>query len=103
LQETPKARPHISILTRKTTAEFGWAVLPHLLYSPDLAPSDLHLFHPVKDGLHGKYFTNDDTVTVAMKKWLLEADTNSYERGCRLQFSDRENAYKVNIWKNKYI
>jgi hypothetical protein len=72
------ARPHTSILTRKTTAEFAWTVLLHLLHSPDLAPSRFHQFCPIKDGLHGKHFANDNAVTVAIKKWLLKADSNSY-------------------------
>jgi hypothetical protein len=45
------ARSHISILKRETTAEFRCTVKP---YSPDLAPSDFHLFGPMKDGLHTK-------------------------------------------------
>ncbi|PNF17997.1 hypothetical protein B7P43_G13443 [Cryptotermes secundus] len=34
----------------------GWEVLPHPSYSPDLAPSDYHLFGFVKDQLHGQRF-----------------------------------------------
>jgi hypothetical protein len=35
----------------------------------------------MKEGLHGKHFTDDDAVILAVKKWLLEADRNFYERG----------------------
>ena len=38
------ARPHISMSTRQKLLELGWDVLPHPLYSPDIVPSDLHLF-----------------------------------------------------------
>ena len=38
------ARAHTAHLTTCTLQQFGWEVLPHPLYSPDLAPSDLHLF-----------------------------------------------------------
>jgi ADP-ribosylglycohydrolase len=35
----------------------------------------------MKDGLCGKHFTDDDAVILAINKWLLEADSNFYERG----------------------
>jgi hypothetical protein len=35
-------------------------VLPHPAHSPDLAPSDYHLFGPVKDALRGRHFADDD-------------------------------------------
>jgi histone-lysine N-methyltransferase SETMAR len=69
------ASPHTSILTRETIAEFGWTDLPPPPYSPDLVPSDFHLFGLVKDGLCGKHFVSDNTVIVALKKmtWRLTA------------------------------
>ncbi|GFX18050.1 histone-lysine N-methyltransferase SETMAR [Trichonephila clavipes] len=38
------ARPHTSVVTRQNFWEHGWEVLMHPPYSPDLAPSDYHLF-----------------------------------------------------------
>ena len=38
------ARPHTSLVTRKKLLELGWEVILHPPYSPDLAPSDYHLF-----------------------------------------------------------
>ncbi|GFV66978.1 mariner Mos1 transposase [Trichonephila clavipes] len=38
------ARPHTSVVTRQKLWELGWAGLMHPPYSPDLAPSDYHLF-----------------------------------------------------------
>ncbi|KAL0880861.1 hypothetical protein ABMA27_002044 [Loxostege sticticalis] len=37
------ARPHTSLATQQKIREFGWEVLMHPPYSPDLAPSDFHL------------------------------------------------------------
>jgi len=38
------ARPHTSLKTVEHIVKLGWTVVPHPPYSPDLAPSDFHLF-----------------------------------------------------------
>ena len=45
------ARPHTARVTVEKIRTFGWETLPHLPYSPDLAPSDYHLFGSVKEQL----------------------------------------------------
>jgi len=42
------------------------------LHSPDLAPSDFHLFGPQKDTLHGTKFEDDESVIHAVRTWLSE-------------------------------
>jgi histone-lysine N-methyltransferase SETMAR len=42
------ARPHTARLSQERIAAFGWQLLEHPPYSPDLAPSDFHLFGPLK-------------------------------------------------------
>ena len=37
------ARLHVSLITRQILLQLDWEVLIHLPYSPDIAPSDLHL------------------------------------------------------------
>jgi hypothetical protein len=63
-------RPHTSILTRDTIADFGG--LP--LYSPELT-SDLQLF-----GIVTFLGNNDNAVILAVKRWGLEAEGDFYER-----------------------
>ena len=61
-----KARPHTANLTQSTLDEFGWEVLPHPPYSPDLAPSDFHLFRAPSNDLKGTVFTSQDQ----LKEWV---------------------------------
>jgi histone-lysine N-methyltransferase SETMAR len=42
--------------------EQQWEVLEHPPYSPDLAPSDFHLFGPLKHHLSAKHFPDDEAV-----------------------------------------
>jgi transposase len=38
------ARPHTATRTRALLENFNWGLFDHPPYSPDLAPSDYHLF-----------------------------------------------------------
>lgn len=48
------ARPHTSLMTRNKLTELGWEVLMQPPYSPDLAPSDYHLFRSLQNTFAGK-------------------------------------------------
>ena len=39
------ARPHVAKPVKKYLEGVKWEILPHPPYSPDIAPSDFHLFH----------------------------------------------------------
>ena len=54
------ARPHTSLATLTRLLEFGWEVMSHPPYSPDLAPSYYHLFRSLQNFLNGKNFSNND-------------------------------------------
>jgi transposase len=45
-------------------------VLSHPSYSPDLVPSDFHLFPHLKRDLKGTHFTSDDEVKQAVTLWI---------------------------------
>jgi histone-lysine N-methyltransferase SETMAR len=64
------ARPHTSLHTREAITDLQWTVLPHPPYSPDLAPSDYHLFSPLKHAIRGKKFEDDEEVISEVKRWL---------------------------------
>jgi histone-lysine N-methyltransferase SETMAR len=75
------ARPHTNLRTQKAIARFGWNVLPHPPYSPDLAPSDFHLSGPLNDALRGTRFEDDEIVIRAVRTWLHENETSWYREG----------------------
>jgi hypothetical protein len=56
-------------------------VLPHPPYSPDLAPSDFHLFWPLKDALHAHHFKSDEEVKEAVHDWLPQQPKDFFSRG----------------------
>ncbi|KAL3071615.1 hypothetical protein niasHT_031979 [Heterodera trifolii] len=87
--------PHRSRLTSDyITNTLNWNVLPHPPYSPDLAPSDYHLFLSLKNFLRGRRFTEDTEVEEAVGQYLPQrmaqtsstkgASENSHSGGERL-------------------
>jgi histone-lysine N-methyltransferase SETMAR len=50
--------------------KLGFKVLDYPAYSPDLAPSDYHLFGPLKDAFKGHRFISDEAVKEAVHEWL---------------------------------
>ena len=66
LLQHDNARPHVAKATIETINKLGFEVLEHPAYSPDLAPSDYHLFAPLKDALRGRKFSSDESVQKAV-------------------------------------
>jgi histone-lysine N-methyltransferase SETMAR len=56
LLQHDNARPHNNLMTRNTITKFGWTVLHQTHYSPDLGPSDFHLFGAPKYTVRGTKF-----------------------------------------------
>jgi hypothetical protein len=48
---------------------FNWELFDHPFYSPDLAPSDYHLFTNLKDWLGSERFNNNEMME-GVKTWL---------------------------------
>jgi len=52
------APAHRALPTQKILAYLAFQCLDHSPYSPDLAPSDYHLFPGLKEQLKGRYFSS---------------------------------------------
>ena len=61
------ARPHTGAYTVDTLRALKFEVLKHPPYSPDLAPSDFHLFGPLKEHMRGQKFADDNEVLEAVQ------------------------------------
>ena len=75
------ARPHVARSTREKLLQLGWETLPHPPYSPDLAPSDYHLFRSLQNFLQGKTFGSTDEVQNAVREYLSLKNPDFYHKG----------------------
>ncbi|CAK5039643.1 unnamed protein product [Meloidogyne enterolobii] len=79
------ARPHTSAKTlQHITETLRWRLIPHPPYSPDLAPSDFHLFRSLKIFLRGQNFKNSEDVENAIGLYFVsKMQTGFFECGIR--------------------
>ncbi|GFS16811.1 histone-lysine N-methyltransferase SETMAR [Elysia marginata] len=75
------ATPHTARVTQGWLEKYGWEILPHPPHSPDLAPSDYHLFGPLKHELAGKRFDDDEVLVDYLRKWLQKLDGSFFREG----------------------
>ncbi|CAO4387804.1 unnamed protein product [Caenorhabditis nigoni] len=61
------ARPHVAKVTQQKIEELGWEIFGHPPYSPDLAPSDFHLFRSMQHSLAEMHFKSRDEI----EKWVV--------------------------------
>ncbi|GBN31255.1 hypothetical protein AVEN_64284-1 [Araneus ventricosus] len=65
-------RPYIAHKTEALLKRFKLEVLDHPPYSPDLAPSEFHLFLYLKRHLAGQYFHDVDEIKNKVEMWFRE-------------------------------
>jgi transposase len=64
------ARPHIGARTNALIKLFNWEILDHPPYSPDLAPSNYHLFTKIKIWLATQHFHTNEELMDGVNIWL---------------------------------
>ena len=74
----PSHNSHIAVASAK---KCGFEILPHPPYSPDLAPSDYHLFGNLKKTLRGRHFTSDDELICAVESWFQGQNEEFFREG----------------------
>ena len=75
------ARPHVALSTRKKLMEFDWKLLPHPPYSPDLAPTDYHLFRAMRNSLRDKTFEKEEDVKTYLDDFFNSKNEKFYQEG----------------------
>jgi [histone H3]-lysine36 N-dimethyltransferase SETMAR len=85
------ARPHVAKSIKDTLKDFKWEVLTHPPYSPDIAPSDYHLFRSMAHGLAEQRFQNRKEVQKWLDEWIASKPTDFFYSGI----------HKLpNLWEN---
>lgn len=77
------APAHRTTATKEVLAELGWEILPHPPYSPDLAPSDYHVFASMGHALSKQRFTNYEEVREWLENWFGTKPEDFFRRGIR--------------------
>ncbi|GFY68332.1 histone-lysine N-methyltransferase SETMAR [Trichonephila inaurata madagascariensis] len=75
------ARPHVGRVARNTIQRLVWETLCHLPYSPDLSPSNYHLFRSLENHIRGKSFTNEAEVRQALTDFFASHTPEFYSKG----------------------
>lgn len=78
------ARPHVAIPVKKYLETVNWEILPHPPYSPDIAPSDYHLFRSMQSDLTSEHFTSHAEVENWLVQWIASKNVEFFQRGIRV-------------------
>ena len=71
----------LTLVGQAAILDSGFEEMHHPPYSPDLAPSDYHLFPNLKQHLCGQRFSTDDELKYAIEEWLKEQSELFYFTG----------------------
>ncbi|KAG5308588.1 MOS1T transposase, partial [Pseudoatta argentina] len=75
------ARPHVAKPVKTYLETLKWDVLPHPPYSPDIAPSDFHLFRSMAHGLADRRFHSYEEAQKWIDSWIASKDMSFFRRG----------------------
>ena len=77
------AQPHVAKVVKTYLETLKWEVLPHLPYSPDVVPSDYHLFRLMAHGLADQHFRSYEEVKNWIDSWIASKDDQFFRREIR--------------------
>ena len=77
------ARPHVANPVNTYLETYEWEVVPHLPYSPHMAPSDYYLFRLMAHGLADQQFRSYEDIEKWLHSWIASEDEYFYRNGIR--------------------
>jgi histone-lysine N-methyltransferase SETMAR len=77
------AKPHVAGIVKNKIKQLGWELLPHPPYSPDLAPTDYHLFLSLSNDLRNRTFANESALKTYLSDFFNSKSTEFYAKGIR--------------------
>ena len=83
LLQQENARVHTSKVAMDAVERKGYELIPHLAYSPDLAPSDFFLFPNLKRDIRGLHFRSDEEVVTAVEEWVNGKNPDIFSSGLK--------------------
>uniref|UniRef100_A0A8R1EI36 Histone-lysine N-methyltransferase SETMAR n=1 Tax=Caenorhabditis japonica TaxID=281687 RepID=A0A8R1EI36_CAEJA len=75
------ARRHVTKATQAKLQELHWDTVSHPPYSPDIAPSDYHLFRPLKLFLKEKRFAKYEDLKIAVLDFFDSQSAAFWKKG----------------------
>ena len=69
---------HHCKIVQAAIRQIGFIELNHQAYSPDIAPSDYHLFSNLKEFLHLKNFSSDDEAVTTVEDYLIDLNSEFF-------------------------
>jgi hypothetical protein len=72
---------HTAYMTKAAFQELDWDILPHPPYSPDLSPSDYHLFRSLSNNMRRVFFNNDAELQNCLDEIFTAKPADFFKRG----------------------
>ena len=72
---------HKCSIVQAAVRQAGFIELNHSAYSPDIAPSDYHLFSQLKKFLRGKKFSSNDEAVTTVEDYLTDLNSEFFCKG----------------------
>ena len=81
LLQQDNARVHTCKIAMDVVERNGYELLPHPVFSPDLAPSYYFLFPNLKKDIRRPHFRSNEKVVAAAEEWVRDKDHGFFSSG----------------------
>lgn len=75
------AKPHVAKRTCQKIKDLRWTILPHPPYSPDLSPTDYHLFRSLSHFLKDRHYDDEDHLKNDLQNFFTSRSPEFYCNG----------------------